>query len=116
MHLQSVTTAHCSSRLDRLELSRYQSIPEEGLTWTAKVAGKNTAKVVRAEQLARAAKHQVQVFASQFPHTSEVLIMHGTRDEIVPTSAAADFTNTVARNGNRFKLQLIDGSDHNFRG
>ncbi|KDN53109.1 alpha/beta-hydrolase [Tilletiaria anomala UBC 951] len=99
-----------------LDLPRYANIGAEGRDWSAKVAGKSVTKHVTAADVMQAAKHAVQDYANSFPTTSEVLIVHGTRDDIVPTSAAAGFVNAVAKRGVRLRLHLIDGADHNYRG
>ncbi len=81
-----------------------------------RIAGKKTTKIVYPEDPPMVASHPVEQYARGFPTTSEALIIHGTKDEIVPTSAAAGFVNAVAENGAKFRLHLIDGADHNLRG
>jgi pimeloyl-ACP methyl ester carboxylesterase len=99
------------------ELPRYKNIGPEGYQWTLKnKAGTEVTRYVEPDAPMKVAQHPVQDYAKQFPTTSEVLIIHGTRDDIVPTSAASGFTNAVAERGVRFRLHLVDGADHNLRG
>lgn len=85
----------------------------------ARIASEDREMLIYPEQMEQFANWPTAEIARDFPTKTDVLLVHGTADKIVPVSDVASYANTlhsVPRRPGSCVLQLVENADHNFKG
>lgn len=84
-----------------------------------RVAGEEKEVRIYPEQIEQFAAWPTAQITRDFPHKTDVLLVHGTVDKTVPVTDVASYANMLSgttRRPGSCVVQLVEHADHNFRG
>ncbi|KAK0533101.1 hypothetical protein OC835_003118 [Tilletia horrida] len=105
---------------DRLPVWK-EGFEKEGFyRWKARVAGKDIEVHVTPQAVEDFARFPIADYVRDAPVSSDILLIQGTADQIVPTADIGYYMNAVGSQAGRtpgsVQMHLIDDADHNFVG
>ncbi|KAL9940212.1 hypothetical protein V8E36_000917 [Tilletia maclaganii] len=105
---------------DRTKLYEAGFKAEGFYRWKARVAGKDVEVHITPEQVADFAKFPLPGYVRDAPLETDVLLITGTADKVVPTSDVGYYVNALSSQPGRrpgsVQVYLVEHADHNFIG
>lgn len=88
--------------------------------WTVKANGQPREYKIYPHELQRAATFPIQGVLQRFPTTTDVLLIHGTKDKTVPVQDCRSYLQALhslpGRKQGSAQMHLVEGGDHMLRG